>query len=38
MESNLYDVQNCPLCGGLMYNGECENRDCFFHWHPLEDD
>ena len=33
MESNMYEVRRCPLCGELMWNGECENRDCKYHWY-----
>lgn len=38
MESQMYDVKTCPLCGQLMFNGKCENPDCHHHWHPKEDD
>ena len=38
MESQMYDVKTCPICGQLMFNGECENPDCRYHWHPMEDD
>lgn len=38
MESQMYEVTTCPLCGQLMFNGECENQDCRYHWHPMEDD
>ena len=31
-------VTTCPLCGQLMFNGECENPDCRYHWHPMEED
>lgn len=34
----MYEITTCPICGNLMYNGQCENRDCYFHWHPKEDD
>ncbi len=34
----MYDVERCPLCGELMWNGCCENRDCYFHWHPKDED
>ena len=33
-----YDAETCPLCGSLLWNGRCENPDCYFHWHPREDD
>lgn len=38
MESQMYEVTTCSLCGQLMFNGECENPDCHYHWHPMEDD
>ena len=38
VESQMYEVTTCPLCGQLMFNGECENPDCRYHWHPMEDD
>lgn len=37
MESNMYDVTVCPLCGELMWNGKCENKDCKYHWYPHEE-
>ena len=37
MENNLYEVKSCPLCGELMWNGKCENRDCKYHWYPLDE-
>ena len=37
-QSQMYEVTTCPLCGQLMFNGECENPDCRYHWHPMEDD
>lgn len=36
--SCVYDCTRCPLCGALMWNGQCENRDCKYHWHPKDDD
>ncbi len=33
-----YYIETCPLCGELMWNGQCENLDCEYHWHPKEDD
>ena len=33
-----YQVERCPLCDELMWNGQCENRDCHFHYYPKEDD
>ena len=38
MESQMYDVSTCPLCGQLMWNGRCENIDCKYHWCPKEDE
>lgn len=32
-----YDVCRCPRCGQLMFNGQCENLDCKYHWYPLEE-
>ena len=34
----VYDCTRCPLCGELMWNGQCENRDCKYHWYPKDDD
>ena len=36
--SSVYDCTRCPLCGELMWNGQCENLDCQYHWHPKDDD
>lgn len=33
-----YYAEICPLCGSILWNGRCENPDCYFHWHPREDD
>lgn len=33
-----YYAEICPLCGSILWNGRCENQDCYFHWHPREDD
>lgn len=38
MENNLYEVTTCPICGSAMWNGRCENSDCYFHWHPYEEE
>jgi len=32
-----YYAETCPRCGELMWNGQCENIDCEYHWHPKED-
>ena len=28
---NGWEVTRCPLCGELMWNGQCENIDCEYH-------
>ena len=33
-----YEYRECPLCGQGMWNGRCENPDCEYHWHPLDDE
>jgi hypothetical protein len=33
-----YRTDFCPLCGSIMWNGQCENRECNYHWHPMEDE
>lgn len=33
-----YHAQRCPECGEVMWNGRCENRDCRYHWHPMDED
>jgi hypothetical protein len=33
-----YECRRCPKCGCLMWNGRCENKECEYHWHPIEDD
>lgn len=37
-ESNTYDITVCPKCGEPMFNGECENPDCIYHYLPLDFD
>jgi len=32
-----YDYEVCPLCGEGLWNGQCENPDCEYHWHPKDD-
>ena len=32
-----YYAEPCPFCGQTLWNGRCENRDCFYHWHPKKD-
>ena len=31
-------VSDCPECGSLMWNGQCENTDCEYHWYPMQDE
>ena len=31
-ESNMYECEECPLYGELMWNGRCKNPDCTYHW------
>lgn len=38
MESQMYDVTTCPLCGERMWNGRCENLDCRYHWKPYDEE
>lgn len=33
-----YTCERCPKCGELMWNGQCENTDCEYHWYPKEDE
>lgn len=33
-----YEAEACPECGELMWNGECENPDCKYHWIPKGDE
>ena len=35
---SMYKCTRCPLCGELMWNGQCENLDCKYHWYPKDDD
>ncbi|MCI8749699.1 MAG: hypothetical protein HFH67_17905 [Lachnospiraceae bacterium] len=30
-----YEV--CPACGNGMWNGQCENPDCEYHWYLKEE-
>lgn len=32
-----YEAERCPLCGCLMWNGKCENKECENHWHTVEE-
>ena len=31
---SMYDVETCPECGALMWNGRCENPDCVSTMYP----
>lgn len=33
-----YYAEPCSLCGQTLWNGRCENRDCFYHWNPKKDE
>ena len=33
-----YEAITCPECGSTMWNGRCENPDCKYHWHPVEEE
>ena len=33
-----YCMEPCPECGDILWNGQCENPDCYYHWHPKDDD
>lgn len=33
-----YECQICPKCGSLMWNGKCENKECEYHWYPIEEE
>lgn len=33
-----YECTTCPNCGELMWNGCCENPDCYYHFTPLDED
>ena len=34
----MYDAEPCPLCGGILWNGVCENQNCNHHFHPKDDE
>ena len=34
----MYHAETCPLCGETLWNGRCENPDCYHHWHPKDDE
>lgn len=34
----MYYAARCPVCGGVTWNGRCEDPDCTCHWNPVEDD
>lgn len=33
-----YEYENCPACGCGMWNGQCENPDCEYHWNHKDDE
>lgn len=33
-----YEAGTCPKCGSTTWNGVCENIDCTYHWHPVDDE
>ena len=33
-----YEDLRCPRCGAVMVDGRCENRQCDYHWRPMEPD
>lgn len=33
-----YDVTTCQKCGSVMWNGQCENTECEYHWHPNQEE
>lgn len=33
-----YHAETCPVCGGIMWNGRCEDPDCEIHWRPIDED
>ena len=35
---NGYECQRCPECGSLMWNGECKNVNCKYHWNTMNED
>jgi len=35
---NGIEYSTCPRCGCGMWNGRCENRDCEYHWYPMDED
>lgn len=34
---NPYHCSKCPECGKLMWNGLCENKDCKYHYYPMNE-
>ena len=38
IDGGMYDVQPCPICGSILWNGKCENPDCHYHWYSKDDD
>jgi hypothetical protein len=33
-----YQASTCPKCGSIMWNGTCENKECEYHWYPLDEE
>jgi len=33
-----YETSTCPECGCTLWNGQCENKECVYHWHPLDEE
>ncbi len=33
-----YQCRRCPEFGELMWNDQCENLDCKYHWEPMTED
>ena len=31
-----YHAETCPVCGGVMWNGRCEDPGCEIHWHLID--
>jgi hypothetical protein len=38
MGGGPYYAETCPACGGILWNGRCEDPDCPYHWDPKEDE
>lgn len=33
-----YDAGRCPQCGGVTWNGRCEDPDCICHWQSISEE